>query len=281
MNFKTLLCLLPLVLYLGSCAFFTRDVGGSAEDNADNDGDGILNADDMAIDVPEDKDGFEDSDGAPEQDNDRDGISDDEDSCPNEPEDKDGLSDADGCPEDDVDGDGVKDDSDECKLEPGTIESKGCPQFVRIDSAHGEISILQQIQFDTGKASIKMSESLPLLQEIARTLQANRQIKKLRIEGHTDDKGADAKNLTLSMERARSVRTWLSGEGGIEETRLSSFGCGELHPKAPNRDEPGRQANRRVTFVILEPPSSHDIYADCQAGETLSTPSVEAAGDPQ
>jgi outer membrane protein OmpA-like peptidoglycan-associated protein len=69
----------------------------------DKDGDGILDKDDKCPEIPEDKDGFEDEDGCPEDDNDHDGITDKKDKCPNDPEDKDGFEDEDGCP--DVDND--------------------------------------------------------------------------------------------------------------------------------------------------------------------------------
>jgi hypothetical protein len=51
----------------------------------DRDGDGILDDFDKCPDEPEDRDGFEDSDGCPDPDNDQDGIRDVDDQCPNEP----------------------------------------------------------------------------------------------------------------------------------------------------------------------------------------------------
>ncbi|UCF46023.1 MAG: OmpA family protein, partial [Myxococcales bacterium] len=65
----------------------------------DRDGDGIPDDDDACPDDPEDKDGFEDSDGCPDLDNDGDGILDVDDACPLVKEDYDGDRDEDGCPE--------------------------------------------------------------------------------------------------------------------------------------------------------------------------------------
>jgi len=65
----------------------------------DRDRDGIPNKSDRCPTEPEDKDGFEDSDGCPDPDNDKDGIADAQDRCPNEPEDKNGFKDTDGCPD--------------------------------------------------------------------------------------------------------------------------------------------------------------------------------------
>lgn len=97
----------------------------------DQDQDGIVDKEDACILLPEDRDGFEDSDGCPEFDNDQDGIPDDEDSCPIDREDLDGWQDKDGCPEFDNDLDGIRDDKDKC---PGAKEDRdgfedadGCP----------------------------------------------------------------------------------------------------------------------------------------------------------
>lgn len=101
-----------------------------AED-PDRDHDGILNASDTCPEDPEDKDGFEDSDGCPDLDNDQDGIDDLKDKCPDRAENKDGVEDDDGCPEGDSDKDGIRDALDKC---PDQVEDKdgfqdedGCP----------------------------------------------------------------------------------------------------------------------------------------------------------
>jgi hypothetical protein len=64
-------------------------------------------------------------------DRDGDGVADDIDECPDLPEDRDGIQDSDGCPEDDADGDGVLDTEDACPLEPGVWwnnpRKNGCP----------------------------------------------------------------------------------------------------------------------------------------------------------
>ncbi len=101
----------------------------------DRDGDGIMDDQDACPDEPEDKDGFEDSDGCPDPDNDGDGILDVDDRCPNVPEDKDGDEDHDGCPEGDKikdrDRDGIPDSLDKCPDEAedkdGFEDQDGCP----------------------------------------------------------------------------------------------------------------------------------------------------------
>jgi outer membrane protein OmpA-like peptidoglycan-associated protein len=75
----------------------------------DRDNDGVPDSIDKCPNVPEDKDGFEDADGCPDNDNDKDGVRDSVDQCPNDTEDFDGFEDADGCPDPDNDKDGVCD----------------------------------------------------------------------------------------------------------------------------------------------------------------------------
>ena len=65
-----------------------------------------------------------------------------------------------------------------------------------------------------------------LLDQIAKTLERNPWIKKVRIEGHTDDRGKDAYNLDLSNRRAASVRQALL-DRGVSDARLESVGYGE------------------------------------------------------
>ncbi len=85
---------------------------------------------DQCIGLAEDFDGFEDSDGCPE-DNDHDAIPDEEDRCPTVDEDEDGFEDDDGCPDPDNDGDGVLDADDRCpdeaQGEHADSERRGCP----------------------------------------------------------------------------------------------------------------------------------------------------------
>ncbi len=97
----------------------------------DRDKDGIPDRIDKCPNEPEDRDGFEDSDGCPDYDNDLDGVFDMFDKCPNDPEDKDGFEDRDGCPDYDNDKDGIPDSIDKCPNQPedldGFQDADGCP----------------------------------------------------------------------------------------------------------------------------------------------------------
>ena len=96
----------------------------------DADDDGIEDDDDECVELAEDKDGFEDSDGCADFDNDDDGVADEDDRCPAEQEDEDEFQDDDGCPDPDNDKDGVPDSADACPNEsaPATANPKtsGC-----------------------------------------------------------------------------------------------------------------------------------------------------------
>ena len=104
---------------------------GFSPDVRDTDGDGIENARDKCPLVPEDRDGYQDEDGCPDDDNDGDRRPDAEDKCPNIAEDIDGFEDDDGCPDLDNDKDGIPDLVDKCPNDPedgkGPLPKDGCP----------------------------------------------------------------------------------------------------------------------------------------------------------
>jgi len=99
----------------------------------DWDNDKVIDKNDSCENIPEDRDGFEDSDGCPDPDNDNDGFPDEQDSCPDDAEDKDSFKDDDGCPDYDNDADSVPDTLDECSDIPedkdGFEDSDGCPDY--------------------------------------------------------------------------------------------------------------------------------------------------------
>lgn len=113
------------------------------------------------------------------------------------------------------------------------------------------IVIDQKIQFDEAKATIR-PESASLLDEIASVLKAHPDIKKVRIEGHASSEGRAALNKKLSEARAKAVLESLV-QRGVGASSLVSKGFGSSQPIAPNDTDEGRQKNRRVDFVIVEP----------------------------
>lgn len=111
----------------------------------------------------------------------------------------------------------------------------------------GRVSVYG-INFDTAKSTIR-PDSEPALNELVKLLQANTSWAML-VAGHTDNVGAQAKNLALSRERAQSVISWLSMHG-VDGARLVPAGFGDTRPIAENKDEEGRQKNRRVDLIKL------------------------------
>lgn len=234
----------------------------------DNDQDGVLDVKDECPMEPEDKDGFEDENGCPDPDNDQDEILDEKDQCPNEPEDPDGFEGEDGCPDPDNDQDTVLDVDDKCPLSPGVPEEQGCPKKIRLDISSGTIQILERVEFATGKDVI-LDRSMPVLQEVYDVVNANKQIKLIRVEGHTDSRGRDKSNMNLSMRRSLSVKRWLVN-AGLSSDRLTPYGCGENLPVDTNRTKAGRQTNRRVEFHILDPEPTNGARStgdQCQPAE--------------
>ena len=222
-----------------------EDEDGCPDD--DNDHDGLNDKVDNCPNEAEDKDGFEDDDGCPDPDNDKDGLNDKVDSCPMEPEDKDGFEDDDGCPELDNDKDSFADTVDKCPIEPG-VAPDGCPKkYTNVVVTDNKIEIKQTVYFDTNRATIK-AVSFGLLDEVALALKDNPTIK-VEVQGHTDSQGNDRSNKKLSQRRAESVRAYLARKG-IVKSRMTARGYGEDVPIVDNRTAAGRAQNRRVEFVI-------------------------------
>lgn len=131
--------------------------------------------------------------------------------------------------------------------EPEPVAAEPEPEAVLTKE---KIEIQKKIHFEYGRARLR-EVSYPILEAVAKILQENLQVKKIRIEGHTDDKGTELFNLRLSQQRADSVRKFLI-EKGVEPGRLSSKGYGESQPIDSNETDLGRARNRRVEFVIEE-----------------------------
>ena len=71
----------------------------------------------------------------------------------------------------------------------------------------------------------------------------------INIYGHTDSKGADSYNLSLSERRAGAVKSYLMAKG-VSSSRMLAMGMGENEPIASNDTDAGRAQNRRVEFAI-------------------------------
>jgi outer membrane protein OmpA-like peptidoglycan-associated protein len=134
------------------------------------------------------------------------------------------------------------------------VERAGMGQQVALNAAtiaaalaeKGSLA-LRNILFDTGRATLK-PESSKELQLVVDVLKADDALR-LEIQGHTDNVGQPAANLTLSQQRAAAVRDYLVKTGGVASSRLTSAGFGDTKPVAPNTTDEGRAQNRRVEIV--------------------------------
>ena len=77
--------------------------------------------------------------------------------------------------------------------------------------------------------------------------------RRLRIEGHTDNQeGTEGERQQLSEARARAVAELLT-QAGVDASRIETAGLADTRPKAPNFTTRGRELNRRVEMLALEP----------------------------
>jgi OOP family OmpA-OmpF porin len=246
---------------------------------ADADGDGVYDGIDQCANTP--RGARVDGRGCP-TDSDTDGVYDGIDQCANTP--RGARVDVRGCPQD-GDGDGVPDGVDECANTPtgATVDGRGCPtdsdgdgvydgvdrcpntpRDVRVDRVGCPIEVneketqlletgllrINNINFDTAKWTIK-PESYAVLDEVGEILSKWPQLQ-IEVGGHTDSKGTDAYNQTLSENRARAVNEYLQGKfPSLDKSQYTSKGYGESNPIADNKTAAGRAQNRRVEFKVL------------------------------
>jgi OmpA-OmpF porin, OOP family len=107
--------------------------------------------------------------------------------------------------------------------------------------------ILQQLNFETSKSDI-LPSSFDELDGLASYMLGQPQLN-LFIMGHTDDRGQEQSNLSLSESRAKEVASYLI-QKGISVHRLRWHGFGQTRPIASNATEDGRRDNRRVEFLF-------------------------------
>lgn len=106
-----------------------------------------------------------------------------------------------------------------------------------------------RLYFDTAKASLK-PESETQLKNITEIMKAFPKVK-LKIGGYTDNQGADAFNMKLSTDRAKTTMQKLVSMG-VDGSRLTAEGYGKAFPKADNATEEGRAKNRRIDVRVTE-----------------------------
>ena len=170
------------------------------------------------------------------KDSDGDGVADKLDKCPGTEA---GVKvDGSGCPLD-VDADGIPDSKDACPTVKGTAQYNGCPPPSEMMPMGSAI----QFEFDS---SVLRTDAYPMLDKLSSDLKSNSSAR-IQLDGHASSEGTTEYNMTLSRDRANSVKTYLVNSG-VAASRISTTAFGESRPVASNATEEGRMQNRRVEF---------------------------------
>lgn len=175
-------------------------------------------------------------------DGDNDGVLDNVDQCPATPA---GVTvDAKGCGLDD-DNDGVANHLDDCPSTPAgaKVDAKGCAEVLA-----QTVSVELEVLFANDADGVPES-AMAQIKEVSdfMTSYPNTDVV---VEGHTDSRGAEAYNQSLSERRAKSVAKVLVEKFGVASNRVAAAGYGEAKPIADNGTAAGRAENRRVVAVI-------------------------------
>lgn len=147
----------------------------------------------------------------------------------------------------DRDRDGIADASDRCPVAAGPAASHGCPVYEKVVVQPDKLELAEKIQFARDSPVIEVA-SHPALDEVVKALQDNRGFR-VQLEGHASSEGEDVHNQTLSEQRAQAVLDYLVSHG-VATGRLASKGFSSSVPTESNTTAAGREANRRVEFVV-------------------------------
>ena len=147
----------------------------------------------------------------------------------------------------DRDGDGVPDDVDACPDMRGPSSNAGCPVYEKVVVKPDKLELKEKIQFAWDQSAIE-PVSYPALNEVAKALQDNQGFR-VAIEGHASSEGADDHNQSLSNRRAEAVLEYIANHG-VASDRLVSKGFSSSRPIESNDSRAGREANRRVEFIV-------------------------------
>ena len=116
------------------------------------------------------------------------------------------------------------------------------------EEARGVVIVMPgALMFPTGRSDLK-PRSKEKLTKVAGALDEVGEAKIL-VEGHTDSTGSQALNMSLSQDRADSVRDFLVSEG-VPEDKITATGVGPARPIGDNSTAEGRAENRRVEIVV-------------------------------
>jgi outer membrane protein OmpA-like peptidoglycan-associated protein len=118
------------------------------------------------------------------------------------------------------------------------------------DAAVGKSVVFKNLNFKSGSAEIDPATAIEV-EHLAQVLKAYPNVK-VEIGGHTDNVGDAQKNQALSENRAAAVAKMLVRSGGLDQSRVSTFGFGAGKPIGDNKTEAGRAMNRRIEVTIVK-----------------------------
>jgi outer membrane protein OmpA-like peptidoglycan-associated protein len=158
----------------------------------------------------------------------------------------------------DSDGDGLPDARDRCPLGRevlnGLEDADGCPDQAEaapvVERARIQIKApvrLEPVRFAFGSAEIDR-DSYPTLATAAKVIFLHPEIRRIRLDGHTDAR----ERPELALRRAEAVRRHLIEVNGVEAELLQAVGRGAEVPESPGDTAEGRARNRRVELVIAD-----------------------------
>ena len=141
----------------------------------------------------------------------------------------------------DLDADGVSNEADECVNTPNgtSVNSDGCGLFD---------GVVEGVTFKSGSAGLDLTTKR-ILDRLAVRLLAFPEIR-VEVQAHTDGKGPESINESVSQSRAAAVVRYLQASG-VDSSQLEAVGMGETRPRADNDSELGRLSNRRIELKTL------------------------------
>lgn len=138
------------------------------------------------------------------------------------------------------------------------------------------LTVDRKITFDPGSAQIT-AQGQNLVDEIAAILLECPE-KQIEIAGYTDSQGRDQMNLELSQARANAVLDALRARR-VPVGTFTAVGYGEAEPIADNGTADGREANRRIEFVLLTPEPLIEEPSGLEQVEAEAAEAIEAASE--
>lgn len=128
------------------------------------------------------------------------------------------------------------------------VEVMPKPTLIKIENQQAEVEAYKEttntIRFSLNSYLITKNNKI-VLDKIAEDIKANKNVKNIKVEGHTDTTGSKSYNQLLSEKRSDAVKKYLASKG-VDASKIQAIGFGFEKPVASNKTKDGRAENRRV-----------------------------------